>query len=132
ARGIDEGDLGGELVVLADEQDGKLPDRREVESFVEGSVVHGAVAEERDGHAVGALELRAITGPRGLKDARANDAAGAHQAALVGPGQLFLAAADQLHRAVEAKQGLGRGLRGERGGRGGGHWGLRSSTVRVL
>src|SRR5688572_18665438 len=43
---IGEGRLGSELVVLAHKQYRKLPDTREIQSFMKGSIVHCAVAEE--------------------------------------------------------------------------------------
>jgi len=80
AGGVLEGNLGGELVVLADEQHRQPPDARHVEPLVEGAVVDGPVAEERHRHALALEQLEAVTGPRRLQDARANDAARAHHA----------------------------------------------------
>ncbi len=98
AAGVLERDLGGELVVLADEQHGQLPDAGHVQPFVEGAVVHGAVAEEGHGHAVGFEELEAVAGAGGLEDARADDPAGAHQADLGG---------EQVHAAAAAVRAAG-------------------------
>ncbi len=81
-RGVGERDLGGELVVLAHEDDRQLPDAGHVQTFVEGTVVHCAVAEEGDRNLIRLRELETIASPRGLEDARGNDAAGAHQADL--------------------------------------------------
>src|SRR6185437_4676294 len=84
AAGVLERDLGGELIVLADEQHRELPDAGHVQPFMEGAVVDGAVAEERDGHAIRLHEPEAVAGPRSLEDARPDDAAGPHQADLGG------------------------------------------------
>jgi len=46
-------------VVLADVHHGQAPDRRQVEALVERSLIGRAVAEEAQGHPVGALHLRA-------------------------------------------------------------------------
>ena len=45
---------------------------------MESTVVDSAVAEEGDGHLIGLEHLETISGPGGLKDARADDPAGSH------------------------------------------------------
>ena len=81
-RGVGEWDFGGELVVLAHEQDRQLPDPGHVQTFVKRPVVDRAVAEEGDRHLVGLRQLETVAGPRGLKDARPHDPAGSHQSDL--------------------------------------------------
>ena len=62
-----------ELVVLADEDDGQLPRRREVHPLVHRALAGGAVAEVRDRDLAGAVELRGQRGAAGVRDARADD-----------------------------------------------------------
>ena len=62
-----------ELVVLADEDDGQLPRRREVHPLVHGALAGGAVAEVRDRDLAGAAELRGQRGAAGVRDAGADD-----------------------------------------------------------
>jgi hypothetical protein len=69
-----------EAVVLADEQHGQAPQRREVHRLVEGAGRHGAVAEERDDHAVAALQPRREGGADGDREPGADDAVGAEHA----------------------------------------------------
>ena len=107
-RRVREGHLGRELVVLADEEHRQLPDAGHVEPFVEGAVVDGAVAEERDGHLIGLQQLEAVSGPGGLKDAGADDAAGAHHADF--GGEEMHAAAAALRAAGRAAEELGEQL----------------------
>ena len=107
---VGKGHLGRELVVLAHEQHRQLPDAGHVEAFVEGAVVDGAVAEEGDGHLIGLEHLETISGPGGLKDARADDPAGAHHAGF-GSEQVHAAAAP-LRAAGRAAEQLGEQLAG--------------------
>src|SRR5262249_57033218 len=51
-----------------------------VQPLVEGPIVDRAVAEERDRDAARLQQLEAVARPRGLEDARPDDAAGPHQA----------------------------------------------------
>jgi hypothetical protein len=71
--------LGCKLVVLADEQHREPPDACHVQPFVKRAVVHRAIAEERDRHAVGLEQLEAVARARRLKNARTDNTAGAHQ-----------------------------------------------------
>ena len=98
AGGIREGHLGGVLIVLADEQHRQLPDAGQVQPLVEGAIVHRTVAEERHRHAVGLQQHETVAGAGGLEDARADDAAGAHQADLRG---------EQVHAAAPAARAAG-------------------------
>ena len=107
---VRKGHFGRELVVLAHEQHRQLPDAGHVEPFVEGAVVDGAVAEEGDGHLIGLEHLETISGPGGLKDARADDPAGAHHAGF-GSEQVHAAAAS-LGTAGRAAEKLGEQLAG--------------------
>src|SRR5579859_249009 len=79
-RRVPEGDFGGVLIVLADEEHGQLPDGSQVQPFVEGSVVHGAVAEEGHRHLVGLHQSIAVSCAGRLKDAGTDDAARPHHA----------------------------------------------------
>ena len=78
-RRIGERHLGSELVVLTHEQHREFPDTREIQSFMEGSVVHCAVAEERDRNTIGPQQFETVACAGCLQDARTHDAAGAHQ-----------------------------------------------------
>jgi hypothetical protein len=118
AAGVGERDLGGELVVLADEQDGQLPDRGHVQPLVEGPVVDRAVAEEGDRHPVRAQEPGAVAGAGRLEDGGSDDPARAHQADL-GREQVHappassgaaLAAAEQLGGQLSRRYALGQGV----------------------
>ena len=77
---------------------------------MEGAVVDGAVAEEGDGHLIGLEHLETVSGPGGLKDARADDPAGAHHAGF-GSEQVHAAAAS-LRTAGRAAEELGEQLAG--------------------
>src|SRR4051812_24149201 len=79
ARRIAERNLGGELIVLANEEDRQFPNASHVQSFMECAVVHSAVAEECHRDAIGLKELETIAGTRGLENAGTYDAAGAHE-----------------------------------------------------
>ena len=77
---------------------------------MEGAVIDGAVAEERDGHLIGFQQLEAISGSGGLKDAGADDPAGAHHAGF--GGEEMHAAAASLRTAGGAAEQLGEQLAG--------------------
>src|SRR5262249_26267628 len=62
AGGGFERDLGRVEVVLADVDYRQVPDRCQVQSFVESSVVYGAVAEEADADAVALEQLETVAG----------------------------------------------------------------------
>ena len=66
---------------------------------MEGGIVDGTIAKEGDRHGTGLLELGRISGPTGLENAGANDAAGAHHPDLGGK---------QVHRATAAARAAGR------------------------
>ena len=82
ARDTGEWNLGGELVVLAHEQHGQLPDARHVQAFVKRAVVRRAIAEESDTDIACLHDQGTIARASGLQDAGADDAAGAHHADL--------------------------------------------------
>src|SRR5438067_6971519 len=86
------------MVVLADEQDRQLPDRREVESFVEGAVVDRPIAEEGDADLIVFQQLEAVAGAGGLQNTWPNDTAGPHQADFRG---------EQVHAAATAVRAAG-------------------------
>ena len=88
-----ERDLGGELVVFADENYREVPDLGHVQALVERSVVDGPVAEEADRDAVSSEELGRVAAAGGLQDATGHDAAGAHQPDF---------GAEQVHAATAA------------------------------
>jgi hypothetical protein len=97
-RGILKRNLGGELIIFADEHRGQPPDARQVQSFVERAVVHRAIAEEGDRHAIGLEQLEAVARARRLKNARADDAAGAHEPNL---------RREEMHRATASARATG-------------------------
>ena len=66
AAGIIERHLGGELIVLADEQDRQFPDGGHVESLMEGAVVHGSIPEKRHGHVGAVQQLETVSPSTGL------------------------------------------------------------------
>ena len=73
----------GELgipVVLAEEDDRELPDGGEVQGLVEGALCHGAVTEERHGHAAVGAQLRCRRRPRRDRHAGGNNAVGPEDA----------------------------------------------------
>jgi hypothetical protein len=70
------------LVVLADEDDRQLPDRRHVERFVEGTFVRRAVAEEHHADTILFLHGDAHADAYGDRQATGHDAVGAEIAAL--------------------------------------------------
>ena len=96
--------FGRVLVVFADEKHRQLPDCRHVQPFVERAVIHGSVTEERDGHTFALQQHEAISGAGRLKDAWANDAAGAHHADV--GGEEMHAAAAPLRAAGGAAEQL--------------------------
>jgi hypothetical protein len=69
------------LVVLADEHDGQLPDRRHVERFVERAFVRRPVAEEDHADAIEALRLDAHAHADGDRKTAGDDAVRAEVAA---------------------------------------------------
>ncbi len=83
-------------VVLAEEDHGQFPDRREVERLVEGPLRRGPVAEERNGHTVPTAELRRSRGADGDRKAGRDDA--------IGPEDPDLGIGD-VHRAAPAPVG---------------------------
>ncbi len=87
-------------IVLADEDDGQLPDRGEIQRLVEGADIGGAVAEEAGRDVVLALVLRAPGGAAGDRQMRADDGVGAHHAVL-DRGEMHRAAL-AAHQAVVA------------------------------
>ena len=78
-------------IVLADEDDRQLPDRREIERLVERADIGGAVAEETDRDVLFAEILRAPRRAAGNRQVRADDRVGAHHAVL-DRGQMHRAA----------------------------------------
>jgi len=62
----------GVEVVFADEEYGQVPRGGQVQAFVEGPVIHCAVAEEGYGHLIGTSHLRAKSGPCANQNARRN------------------------------------------------------------
>ena len=86
-------------VVLHHEDDGQLPQRRQVERFVERALLGGAVAEERKDDLALPADLRRPGGAGGLGDALPDDPRGAEEAAL-GVGE--------VHRAAESLAQPGR------------------------
>ena len=89
------------LVVLADEDDRRLPDRGHVERLVEGADVRRAVAEEADRDLAGLAVLRGPRRPQRDRQVGADDRVRAHRAVLD---------AGQVHRAaLAAEQARSRG-----------------------
>ncbi len=70
---------------------------------MEGAVVDSAVAEKGHCHAVALEQAEAVAGAGGLEDARADDAAGAHQADF-GREQVHAAAAAAATASFAAEQ----------------------------
>src|SRR5690242_4484122 len=70
------------FVVLADENDRQLPDRRHVECFVKSPLVGSAVAEEHHAHTILLLHLDAHADADGDRQPAPDDAVGAEIAAL--------------------------------------------------
>ena len=70
---------GGVEIVLADEDRWRLLDAGEVQHFVEGAVVRGAIAEKGHADIVAAKLAGAKADARGMSDARADDAIGPEQ-----------------------------------------------------
>ena len=95
--------FGGVLVVLADEQNGQLPDAGHVERFVERAVVDRSVAEEGRSHCAVLEDLRAVSAAAGLQHTRADDAARSHHADL-GREEMHAAAASARTAGFAAKQ----------------------------
>ena len=81
-----------EAVVLADEDERQLPERREVDGLVEVAGLHRAVAEEDDRDRVLALLPRGQGTSERERDVAADDAGRAHEAVLH---------VDEVHRAAE-------------------------------
>src|SRR5262249_24792329 len=98
AAGVGEGHLGGEFVVLANEQYRQLPDAGHIQSFVESAVVDRAVAEESDCNTAGSQQLRAVAAAACLQYAWPDDAAGPHHADL---------RREQVHAAAAAARTAG-------------------------
>ena len=95
-------------IVLADEDHRQLPHRGEIQRFVEGADIGGAVAEEADRNVLLALVLRAPGGAAGDRQMRADDRVGAHDA-VVDRGQMHRAAF-AAHQAVVALHQLAQHL----------------------
>ena len=108
----------GELgipVVLAEEDHRELPDGSEVQCLVERTLSHGAVTEERHGHAAVGPQLRCRRRPRGNGHAGGDDAVGpenadpgisdVHGAAAAAVRALVLA--HQLREHADRLQALG-------------------------
>lgn len=72
----------GELVVLEEIDDGELPDGRHVDALMEATLVGRAVAEERNGHRTVVANFGRQRRAGGQRDAAADDAVRAEQAAL--------------------------------------------------
>ena len=83
------------LVVLADEHDGRLPDRGHVQGLVERPDVRGPVAEEADRHLPGLAVLRGPRGPERDRQVRPDDRVRAHRVVLD---------AGQVHRPALAAE----------------------------
>src|SRR5579883_2984501 len=71
-------------IVLADEDNRKLPHRSEVQRLVEGSDIGRAVAKKADRYILLALVLRPPGSPAGNRQMRPDDRIGAHYAAFDG------------------------------------------------
>ena len=78
-RCVGERHFSRELVVLAHEEHRELPDTREIQSFMEGSVVHRAIAEEGDRNTIGPQQFETVACSGCLEDTWTNDATGTHQ-----------------------------------------------------
>ena len=108
-HGLHRGEF-AEAVVLADENHRQFPDRGEVERFVKGALVGGAVAEEAGGDVVAPRDLRGQRRAGRDRQARADDPVGAqdaerevdyvHRAALA-LAVAFALAVELGHHAVE-------------------------------
>jgi hypothetical protein len=81
-----------EAVVLADEDQRQLPERRQVDRLVEITGLHRAVAEEDDGDDVAAADPIGKGGAERQRDVAADHAGGPHQPML---------GVDDVHRAAE-------------------------------
>src|SRR5258706_5078456 len=79
AGGVAEGNVGGNVLVLADEEHGQFPDARHVQAFMKRTIVHRAIAKKRHGDPVVLQKLETVSRPRRLENAWPNDAACAHQ-----------------------------------------------------
>ncbi len=110
AARIVESDFGRELVVLADEQHGQVPDAGHVQAFVERPVVDGSVAEERNRDIVLLQNPKAVPTTACLQDARPDDAAGSHHPDL-GREQMHAAAATLRHSGLSSEQFGNQGFR---------------------
>ena len=77
-------DVGGdcELVVLDEIDDGELPDGRHIDALMEAALVGCAVAEERNGHRAVVANFGRQRRASGQRNAAADDAVRAEQAAL--------------------------------------------------
>jgi hypothetical protein len=69
-------------IVLADEDHRQLPHHGEIQRFVEGADIGGAVAEEADRNVLLSLVLRAPSRPAGDRQMRADNGVGAHHAVI--------------------------------------------------
>ncbi len=105
AAGVMKGHFGCVFVVLANEQHRQLPDTGKIEAFVESTVVDGSVAKERHGHMRLLCQFKGVCAAGCLQNARAHNAAGAHQADF-GREQMH-AAASSPRTAVHAAEQLG-------------------------
>ena len=86
------------LVVLADEDDGQLPERGQAHALVEVADADGALAEEDDGDPVLAAVLRREGGAGRDRDVAADDAVAAEHVVLL---------VEEVHRAAEAPRAAG-------------------------
>ena len=99
ASRVGVGHLGGELIVFTHENHRQAPDARQIQSFVERSVVGGSVPEKRDGDPVGPQQLEGIAGARRLQDAWPDNAARPHHAHF---------GLEQVHASAPAMRTAGR------------------------
>ncbi len=98
AAGIGKRDFGGELVVLADEQNRQLPDGGHIQAFVERAVVDRAVTKKCHGNATRFHQLRTVAAAARLQNTWTDDAAGPHHADL---------RREQVHRAAASPRASG-------------------------
>ena len=78
-EGLSEGDAHPIEVVLAEEDDGRLPEHREVQSFVELALTNAAVAEDAKHDRILTLHLRGEPEPHGEREMGGNDGIAAQE-----------------------------------------------------
>ena len=82
--GVREWDFCRELIVLTDKQHRQFPDAGHVQTFMEGTIIHGTITKKGHRHRSVSKDLRAVSPAAGLQNTRPDNATGPHHTDLRG------------------------------------------------